>query len=162
MALFSDIAKKFNENAVKTTFDKTFDKQKQEQIISQILKRLYAYGIAGNKQKLITDKHAQGEFYAEMTIGIKKEANLPTSRVTLQHTGEFYDSFTSKKIAQGFEIKADFEKKDDHIWRNFTGIFASAEKFENAITSLTENEQKIMLENVKNEIVDNIIKETTK
>lgn len=57
-----------------------------------------------------------GGSYSPFTILIKSQLRLPTDRVTLFQTGEFYDTFVARVIKSGdIEITADLIKDGDDL-----------------------------------------------
>lgn len=109
--------------------------------------RLYNKGTDANNDKLITD-HATSGFYSPTTIGIKKDTGKRFKNVTLNDTGDFYRSFDDFVSNKGFELTADFNKSDGHIYNNFTESYNSHQEFEKMILSLTTEEKSRYIKTV--------------
>lgn len=145
---FNDIARRaFSDDAIKS------------RIIEIIQKRLYNFGVDAKGLKLYTDNSILNEVYAPFTLRWKNFKNMPSNRVTLRETGEFYRSFKILVEQKFFEISAMFTKKDKHIFDNFTILYPSESEFEKSITSLSEDEFDRLL---KNEIIYLILSEMKK
>jgi hypothetical protein len=148
MPTFGEIAKDFKKLKFIDLFE-DFAKRKtiNDQIINTIKKRLFADGVTGDGVKLRTDNALSGDFYSLLTERVKKFEGQKISNVTLKDTGEFYDSFVTLINKQFLIIDADFNKDDGHIQKNFTSQFGTADKFEESVLSLTDEELvKIILD----------------
>jgi hypothetical protein len=64
-----------------------------------------------------------GSPYRPYTVVIRKSKGLPTNRVTLKDTGDFYKTFKVVILSDGYEITADFNKPDGSILDNFSSSF---------------------------------------
>lgn len=114
-------------------------------IVDIIKKRLYNVGIDSKGQKLKTDSSTT-ELYSNFTLDIKERTHQRTSNVTLKDSGDFYNSMKIILLQNGFQIDADFVKKNGNIYKNFTKIYSSQKDFENSIMSLGLAEMKILME----------------
>lgn len=67
-----------------------------------------------------------GGAYSPRTILDKREKGLPTDRITLFDTGDFYKSWVFRVLDNGFELDADFVKDNEDLrdrWgENITGL----------------------------------------
>jgi hypothetical protein len=64
-----------------------------------------------------------GSPYRPYTVVIRKSKGLPTNRVTLKDTGDFYKTFKVVILNDGYEITANFDKPDGSILDNFSSSF---------------------------------------
>ena len=72
------------------------------------------------------------------------------SHVTLYGEGDFWNSMRMALIQGGFNIDADFNKSDGHIYKNFTRDFSDQEDFEAKVMGLSDTELENMLSNMIN------------
>lgn len=119
-----------------------------DEIINFIQTRLYNDGTTGDGIELKTDRATRLYPYSSYTVNIKQESTpkRPIDRVTLAQTKEFYNSMYVEVTNDSIVIGANFNKQDGHIFKNFQNTFSSRKKFENSVLSLTEDEQKKMIE----------------
>lgn len=119
-----------------------------EFVIKVIQDRLYNEGKTATGDKLKTDFAKSVRFsgtqgaYARSTEKFKKLDGLPTDRVTLFQTGEFYDSFKKEFKSNSLQISAEFR----NIYDNFQDSFSSQQDFEKAIIGLTDEDLKRIFE----------------
>lgn len=131
MFVFGELAKKLSiEQAMNQIFK---DAIVLNAYIDILQKSLYQTGKGADGQKLKTDKSRRSSVYATFTEIQKQKFNLPTDRVTLFDSGQFYDSFRVKAFKTYLEVYADFEKKDGNIAKNFQGMFTTEKEFESNI-----------------------------
>lgn len=64
-----------------------------------------------------------GSPYRPFTVTMRRKKGLPTNKVTLFYSGEFYKTFYVQILKDGYEIKADFQKEDGSILDNFTSDY---------------------------------------
>jgi len=115
-------------------------------LIAIIQKRLYYKGETVEGDKLRTDfakssnKRLKGTkgFYSRNTETIKKSKGQKIDNVTLNDTGEFYESFKTDFKSNSLELSADFRD----IYDNFKDSFSSDTKFEDAILDITDEEKE--------------------
>jgi hypothetical protein len=124
-----------------------------ELIPSLITGRLYNEGTDYKGKELRTDtaKQQNNPYYSRFTLSIKQRQGQRTTNVTLNDTGEFYNSFVSK--VNNKEIIINAETKD--IFDNFEKHYSSEKDFEKAILNLSEDDRKIFIR----EILPNFIKQ---
>jgi hypothetical protein len=124
-----------------------------ELIPSLITGRLYNEGTDYKGKELRTDtaKQQNNPYYSRFTLSIKQRKGQRTTNVTLNDTGEFYNSFVSK--VNNKEIIISAETKD--IFDNFEKHYSSEKDFEKAILNLSEDDRKIFIR----EILPNFIKQ---
>lgn len=117
----------------------------QRWVLDTIKQRIESSGITGSQKQLKTDKAKRGNPYSDVTMDIKSFIGQSIQNVTLKDTGDFYDSFKFALTLFGFEIDANFNKKDGNIAKNFTGMYGSSSEFENDVLSLTDDEIERMI-----------------
>ena len=122
-------------------------------ILQLLQTRLKNTGVDANGEPLITDRAAVGEVYSYMTIQIKASKGQKFRNVTLEDTGEFYDSQDVELKDDEFEITGDFLKGGEHIGDNFLDSYPSNKDFEKAIAALDDAEFDILLDRIKPFIV---------
>lgn len=124
-----------------------------ELIPSIITQRLYNEGTDYKGKELRTDtaKQQNNPYYSRFTLGLKQRKGQRTTNVTLNDTGEFYNSFVSKANAKELIVKADFRD----IYNNFEKSYQSENSFEKAILNLSNDDRKIFIR----EILPNFIKQ---
>ena len=157
MPTFLEISKKFNQELIMDAFINSITDSIARKIRTEIPERIYRTGQDAQGWKLATNLGSP--YYSKNTTRIKKNKNQPTDRVTLRDTGKFYKSFRVDFIVNGFEITANFQKKDGNIYRNFSQRY-NFNEFKNDITSLNEKEFNNLLEELKPKIIDILIKKT--
>jgi hypothetical protein len=117
-------------------------------LIAIIQKRLYNKGETATGKKLKTDlANSMGYggnlgFYSAKTESIKASKNQPVNRVTLNDTGEFYDSFKAEFKNSELNLKADFRD----IYDNFLESFSSETDFQEDILDITDEEKEQLFE----------------
>jgi len=94
------------------------------------------------------DLESIGGSYAPFTIAIKQSDGLPSDRVTLFQSGDFYDTFEIKPYRGGFDIIADTDKDDGDL--RF--------RWGNEIIGLTEESKQDLANYYRNEIIKEIRK----
>lgn len=117
----------------------------QRWVIQTIQRRLGTTGTTADGTQLKTDKASGGNYYSNRTIDIKDYFGQITSHVTLRDSGDFYQSMKYVLIQFGFEMEADFQKKDGHIQKNFTDQYGSQAEFETDVMDLSESEIDYMV-----------------
>lgn len=124
-----------------------------ELIPSLITGRLYNEGTDYKGKELRTDtaKQQNNPYYSRFTLGLKQRKGQRTTNVTLNDTGEFYNSFFSKANAKELIIKADFRD----IYNNFEKSYQSENSFEKAILNISNDDRKIFIK----EILPNLVKQ---
>jgi hypothetical protein len=117
-------------------------------LIAIIQKRLYNKGETATGKKLKTDlANSIGYggnlgFYSAKTESIKASKNQPVNRVTLNDTGEFYDSFKAEFKTDNLDVSADFRD----IYDNFLETFSSEKEFQEEILDITDDEKDQLFE----------------
>lgn len=94
------------------------------------------------------DLESIGGQYSNLTIEIKKREGLPTDRITLFQTGDFYDTFEIEPFKGGFEIFADTDKESGDLQI----------RWGTELLGLTEENKKTLINHYKNEILKAIRK----
>lgn len=124
-------------------------------VIEKNQDQLYNDGTTYEGKKLITDKASMqrkpgaktyNNVYAWKTIQNKKQEGKRTENVTLNDTGEMYDSMKVKFYTDGMMIDANFNKDGEDIAYNF--LFWGGEPFKNQVLYFTDE-----AENVINDII---------
>jgi hypothetical protein len=138
------------EKLLKEIFSEDFIK---DWIIETIQERLYLQGIDGQGKQLKTDRSGKqknkNKFYTDYTVALKKAGgDSRVSNVTLKDSGEFYRSWEIEAKKTLVEIKADFEKEDGHIYKNFTIRYSNEKTFEDNILEMNENEWTLFIDNL--------------
>lgn len=110
---------------------------------------------------LITD-HAVPPFrYSPYTVKQKKKYGQDFVHVTLEDTGDFYNSIKINFTEKGFEIAADFDKPDGKMYENFELMFANEAAFESAVIGLNDSEINelitILITNIHNKLIELIL-----
>lgn len=119
----------------------------QDWIIETIQERLLFEGKTGELERLRTDfgksQQFRGKFgfYSRGTERKKIDKGQTIKRVTLRDKGNFHDSFRLSASRAFYQMKANFRKKDGHIFKNFLDSFGNEKDFEDAVLSLTPEEQ---------------------
>lgn len=156
MNIFEEFAAKIKALDIGKLFVQSVDNKIKEDIHERITDRLSGGAdVQYNKLQTDTAKHQNSKTYSKRTKQIKKDKGQPVDRVTLQDSGDFYDSIETIVDNKGFEIKADFEKTDGHIADNFTESYPSEIGFELMIIGLDSNDELFIFEDIK----DNLIKQ---
>ena len=167
MPKFNEISKKFNQEALFSSLEDVMNnKSVQDYILGVIQYRLLERGLDGNDKILQTDIGRETPSlytYAPKTIRLKragktikngkvvpsKQGVRPVKRVTLSQEGDFYKSFEIKTFFEGFEINADFQKEDGHIFQNFNLTANTKEEFEDLIMKLSDEQFELFLKKIK-------------
>jgi hypothetical protein len=68
---------------------------------------------------IAAEEQGNGQVYSQFTISQKAEKGQDFSNVTLQDTGEFYDSMKIEALESETRFLADFDKPDGNIYDNF-------------------------------------------
>lgn len=145
MATFATVAKRFDKN-FNTILNEVFSSSNvQKWILNIIETRLYDKGETGTSVVLKTD-NSIGDSYSPRTMDVKSFFGQRIKNVTLKDKDDFYKSFRMALNLFGFELDADFQKKDGHIYDNFTNQFNSQKEFEESVMSLTDGEIITMIE----------------
>jgi hypothetical protein len=153
MFVFEKIANNLENNPIESILKKIFSEDFiKDWIIETIQTRLFEEGEDGTGKVLRTNasfrKNNKSKFYSDFTISLKKIGGDKTSNVTLKDTGEFYRSFEITAKNTLVEIKADFEKDDGNIFKNFTKQYSSKQGFEDSILEMNEQEWSLFIDNI--------------
>lgn len=160
--IFKDIAKKFKKETIfdicQIIFTEDFIKN---WIIETIQDRLYNTGVDSFGKKLQTDLgklFSTGSGYSTFTEYLKKEKGQRIANVTLNDTGDFYNSFEIEVKKTFFDIKAEFQKSNGNIFENFSQNYSNLSNFEEAILNLTDSEMETFLNELfQPRLVSNLI-----
>jgi len=98
------------ENVFKIVFDN--EETKAEIIRLNTQEQLFEEGVDSNGQRI-------EPAYAPLTVDIKRLEGLPSDRVTLFQSGEFYESFTVTVGANFFTIDANDVKEDTRLFEKY-------------------------------------------
>jgi hypothetical protein len=139
-----DVQKKFN-SLIRSFF---YSKETKNTITQTIIDRLSKTGVAGDGNKLRTDKAKKGNtsrgFYSLYTEYLKSKKGHEINHVTLSNTGIFYKSITAKLEGSTLIITAQFKKRSGNISDNFSDSY-NKEEFEEVVLTLTEEETQRLL-----------------
>jgi len=146
---FSELKTYFSIDNFNKLIRKTFELDVIKAAYLDILqKRLYDNGTDADKKRLISKRPVQGGVYAKMTVKEKKKKGQKISNVTLFDTGDFYNSFIISVQNKAYLVKADYEKKDGNIYRNFNHLYKTFLEFDRKITDLQEDEWNVFIEKI--------------
>lgn len=146
---FLELSQKIRHLDVQKAFNQAMLVEKfQQWIIATIQKRLYDKGWDSDGKKLRTDNANETNFYSDFTLNIKDRKGQKKSNVTLNDTGDFYNSFKINVQNTFFKVEADFFKEQNHIFDNFTEMYNNEFDFEDAITNLSESELHTFLHDI--------------
>ena len=118
----------------------------QNFIKDMIHDRIYSHGITGTGVKLKTDKAKSGHVYSTFTETIKESVGDPFNRVTLTDTGRMWDTLKILIKEHSFITELNLQKGSDNVFDNFTNQFSSEKAFHDAVTSLSDNEMVMLIE----------------
>lgn len=115
-ALF-DVIEKYESLDFDFVMESIFDSDLQELLIDLNQQQLFQLGEDSEGRVLFSFSPLQP--YAPFTIKVKQETGLPTDRLTLFQTGEFYGSFTVSYANGIFTFDADGQKEDQNLFNEF-------------------------------------------
>ncbi len=113
----------------------SIDSDIKELIIELNQKQLYELGEDSEGVSLGT--------YAPTTVMIKQAQGVPTDRITLRDTGDFYKSFTVNYLNNEIVLDADGQKDDTNLF----------EEYGEDILGLNDANMSIFVDEVKKNIV---------
>lgn len=96
---------------VKKALDFSVDSNIRELIINLNQEQLYNLGEDSEGKSLGT--------YAPSTVMIKQAQGVPTDRITLRDTGDFYKSFTVNYLNNEIVLDADGQKDDTNLFTEY-------------------------------------------
>lgn len=107
--------------------------------IEQALRvRLFKEGTYSDGSKIKTFSAIGSYVYSPATINIKSEKGQPTDRVTLEDTGELYESFNTNAGSSSFLIEYDDDKDDGQVSDNIPDIEEAIQLGEEGLGELKE------------------------
>ncbi len=83
-----------------------------------------------------------GNYYADLTMAIKREKQQATDRVTLNDTGAFYRSFRAVANKEGLDLEANTIKDGQDL----EGTWGQ-------VVGLNENSREVLIEKAKKEVL---------
>ena len=97
--------------------------KKHELSIEQSLReRLFKDGTYADGRKIRTVNATGAEPYSPFTVELKREKGQPVDRVTLEDTGELYESFNTIAEPNSFVIEFEDEKEDGSVSDNIDDL----------------------------------------
>lgn len=149
--VFLEHSKKINNSILNTISENIFSLEIVKNfVIDNIQKRLFETGKDVNDKKLQTDfaKYQNQQYYSKNTQKIKRKKGQSISNVTLQDSGDFYNSWKLIASKTFYVIYANFNKKGNNIFNNFQDSYTTFESFQNAILSMNDNELDLFFQNL--------------
>lgn len=131
-------------------------------IISLIQDRLKKRGTDSYEAPLRTDASIEQNlhpFYSLFTAKMKEEAGQISDHVTLEDTGNFYDSMfiTIKKTF--INIKANYKKEDGNIYDNFTDSYTNFKAFDEFVLNITDKDVDTITQALLPKLIENVRRE---
>ena len=117
-------------------------------LIETAQNRIIETGEVSTGEHLETDNAARGEVYSFQTIQIKAAKGHKFRNVTLEDSGDFYNSWAIDAKKTFYSIEANFNKSDGNIYENFSDSFSSSKSFESAVLSLTDSEMDTFIKKI--------------
>lgn len=121
---------------------------KNKETIPELIQEQLWGGISGTGDEL----RSIGGSYSGYTIKSKKRRGLPTNRVTLFETGEFYQSIIVNIDSDGYTVEFDPIKGGDDL----------RDRWGNEIVDLTDESIVELIEKITEDYVKWLIEELTK
>ncbi|MBD3198020.1 MAG: hypothetical protein GF317_23420 [Candidatus Lokiarchaeota archaeon] len=125
-------------------------KNMPELIPSLITGRLFEEGVDSDNRQLQTDiaKEKKMPFYSDFTVKVKQSKKQKYTNVTLNDTGNFYNSIKAISYEKFVNILADMNKEGNHIADNFTDMYSNEQQFEKKILNLSDEDKEVFKRNI--------------